>query len=111
MRTPAGFECRYFYGNYFRGRKDEECRLVSDDPAKGQWTPDVCRTCPVPGIIRANACPNMVINGNVERILLGLRKRMKVTVYCTKSRSNVKEPEIGCGQCHPLPDAFEEKLP
>ena len=28
MRTPAGKECRYFYGNYHRGRGIEECRLL-----------------------------------------------------------------------------------
>ena len=54
MRTPAGTECPYFYGDYFRGRNVEECRLLK---AAGQrWTRDLCKTCPVPGIARANAC-------------------------------------------------------
>ena len=30
MRTPAGKECQYFYGDYYRGRNQEECRLLSD---------------------------------------------------------------------------------
>lgn len=110
MRTPAGFECRYFYGNYFRGRKQEECRLI-DPTSPGKWTPDLCRTCPVPAILRANACTFMVLEGEVDKSFLGLRRRVKVRAYCTKSHTNVYEPEVGCGQCHPLADIFEEKQP
>jgi hypothetical protein len=29
MRTPAGTECKYFYGDYYRGRSQEECRLLA----------------------------------------------------------------------------------
>ena len=36
MRTPAGKECKYFYGNYFRGRKTEECRLLRESAQS--WT-------------------------------------------------------------------------
>ena len=28
MKTPAGKECKYFYGNYYRGAHQEECRLI-----------------------------------------------------------------------------------
>ena len=41
MRTPAGFECKYFYGNYFRGRNEEECRLIGNTPPPHNWTPDL----------------------------------------------------------------------
>ncbi len=101
MRTPAGFECRYFYGNYHRGRKQEECRLIGDN-----WSPDLCKTCPVPAILRANACTHMVFEGTVNRFLFGLKKQVTVKAYCTKSGQAVEEPEIGCGQCHPLPQIF-----
>ena len=109
MRTPAGFECKYFYGNYFRGRHEEECRLIGSTPPPHQWTPDLCKTCPVPGILQANACPNLVLHGEVGGQLLGLRKRVKVSAYCTKSQTNVAEPEIGCGLCHPEIKEFFEK--
>lgn len=111
MRTPAGTECRYFYGNYFRGRKQEECRLVENTPSAAAWTSDLCRTCPVPGILLANACSNLILSGKVEKTLLGLRKKMKIQAYCTLSLKEVAEPEVGCGQCHPLGDIFKEKLP
>lgn len=65
----------------------------------------------MPGILLSNACPNMVLSGKVEKTLLGLRKRMKIGAYCTLSKQIVAEPEVGCGQCHPLMDIFKEKLP
>lgn len=109
MRTPAGFECPFFYGNYFRGRKDEECRLIGNAPAPHHWTPDLCAKCPVPGIVQANACQYMELNAKVHRSLLGLIKRVEVTAHCKKSQQTVKEPHVGCGQCHPLPPIFTEK--
>jgi len=28
MKTPAGKDCKYFYGDYYRGRDLEECNLL-----------------------------------------------------------------------------------
>lgn len=109
MRTPAGFECTFFYGNYFRGRKDEECRLIGSTPPPNHWTPDICAKCPVPAILRANACEHMELRAKVQRPLLGLIKRVDVSAYCVKSKKDVPEPHIGCGQCHPLPQVFLDK--
>lgn len=106
MRTPAGFECKFFYGNYFRGRKQEECRLIGNTPPPHHWSPDICSVCPVPRIIQANACEHMELSAQVQRSLFGLIKKVNITAYCNKSQQAVKEPEIGCGQCHPLPPAF-----
>lgn len=109
MRTPAGFECKYFYGNYFRGRKQEECRLIGNAPPPGHWTPDLCQKCPVPGILRANACEHMELKGRVKRSLLGIIRKVEVSAHCTQSQQAVAEPHVGCGQCHPLPPVFTEK--
>lgn len=106
MRTPAGSECKFFYGNYFRGRKQEECRLIGNAPPPHHWTPDICAKCPIPGILRANACENIEYKAQVQRSLFGLIKRVEVTAYCSKSQQFVPEPHIGCGQCHPLPPVF-----
>jgi hypothetical protein len=108
MRTPAGVECPFFYGDYYRGRKQEECRLIGSVPSPKNWSPDLCRSCPVPGILRANACSNMVLEGRVERNLLGLRRRVKVSAFCTLSKKVVTEPYIGCGECHPLSFSLKE---
>jgi hypothetical protein len=110
MRTPAGFECKYFYGNYFRGRSNEECRLLGEAQPPQLWTPDLCKTCPVPGIQRANACPNLVLHAEVHRSFLGLKRQVRISAYCEKSQRNVNEPEIGCGLCHPeINEYFENE--
>jgi hypothetical protein len=102
MRTPAGTECPFFYGNYYRGRSDEECRLIGNQPPPRNWTRDLCAVCPVPKIKRANSCEFMTLSGTVQRGILGIGKKVIVSAYCRKSNSDVKVPEIGCGICHPL---------
>jgi hypothetical protein len=108
MRTPAGFECKYFYGDYFRGRSVEECRLLK---AAGQnWSPDLCKTCPVPDITRANACEYLQLRATVGRPLnAAFMRRVQLSAYCEKTHRDVKEPHIGCGECHPLPPIFDLK--
>jgi hypothetical protein len=108
MRTPAGSECKFFYGNYFRGKRQEECRLIGNAPPPHHWTPDMCGKCPVPGILRANSCQYMELSAKVKRPLLGFFRRVEVTAYCEKSQQQVAEPHVGCGQCHPLPPVFSE---
>ncbi len=110
MRTPAGTECPYFYGDYYRGRSREECRLLSATDPPQRWTPDLCRTCPVPAIRRANACEHMRLSGRVARPPQALfRRRVRVSAWCEKTRRAVPEPEIGCGDCHPLPSILETR--
>ena len=108
MKTPAGRECPHFYGDYFRGKNVEECRLLN---LFGQaWTPDLCKTCPVPDIARANSCQHMKLKASVSRPLTALfQKRVQVSAYCEKSRRDVSEPQVGCGECHALPFKFEIK--
>jgi hypothetical protein len=108
MRTPAGSECRYFYGDYRRGRNHEECRLLDEATPRQEWTRDLCKTCPVPAILMANACPHMVLAGRVEKTFLGFRRRVHVSAYCTLSKQDVAEPQIGCSQCHTIPEIFIE---
>ena len=106
MKTPAGTECPYFYGNYFRGRNMEECRLLK--AAGERWTPDLCKTCPVPGISRANACEFLRLNPTVERPVSALfQRRVKISATCDKTHRSVAEPHIGCGECHQLPFKLE----
>ena len=108
MKTPAGNECPYFYGDYYRGRNVEECRLLK---ASGQQlTASLCRTCPVPGIARANSCEFMKLRATVTRpVTAGFQRRVQVSAYCEKSKRAVTEPQIGCGECHALPFNFEIK--
>ena len=108
MKTPAGKECPHFYGDYFRGRSLEECRLLKT--AGKHWTRDLCSTCPVPAISQANACEFMQLRATIARPLSSaFMRRVQVQAFCEKSNKNVKEPQVGCGECHVLPFNFEVK--
>jgi hypothetical protein len=106
MRTPFGSECSFFYGNYFRGKSDEECRLIGNLPPPNNWTRDLCKTCPVPAIIRANACRNMSLSARITRSLGIGKRKVEITAFCSKAQTVVKTPQVGCGLCHPL-DEFK----
>jgi hypothetical protein len=105
MKTPAGKECPYFYGDYYRGRNVEECRLLK---AQGEsWTRDLCATCPVPAIALANSCQHMKLKAKVARPLSAIfQRRVQISAYCEKTERDVVEPQIGCGECHELPFKF-----
>lgn len=109
MRTPAGIECKYFYGDYYRGRNHEECRLLKE--SMQDWKPVLCKTCPVPSILRANSCEFMSISAKITRPAIGLfQPRVQVSAFCSKVQRKVSEPHIGCGECHPfLPKIEVEK--
>ncbi len=106
MRTPAGTECRYYYADYYRGSSKEECRLLARVtharvPHAERWEPKLCAHCPVPGILRANACPHMRLYGRVVRRWLGLQRRVEVRAACAEDGGPVANPHVGCGHCHP----------
>jgi hypothetical protein len=42
----------------------------------------------------------MILEARVGSSFLGLKKKVEVSAFCTRSEADVKEPEIGCGQCH-----------
>ena len=101
MRNPAGMDCKFFYGDYHRGRNHEECSLLQS--ASLDWRPDYCNKCPVPSILRANACETMVLTPKVTRSIINLFKSaVEVSAFCQKTLRDVKEPHVGCGECHPI---------
>ena len=106
MKTPAGHECPYFYSDYHRGRNTEECRALK--AARQKWTADLCKTCAVPAITRANACQSLKLRATVVRPWRALlQRRVQIAAHCEKSLRDVPEPQIGCGECHALPFSFE----
>jgi hypothetical protein len=54
----------------------------------------------VPDILRANNCPNMVLDARVTRRLLGLAQRVEVSGWCKEHFLDVPHPAVGCGHCH-----------
>lgn len=108
MRTPAGKECRFFYGDYHRGRELEECRLLEAASPPVTWKRVYCETCPVPGILLANACQDLVLIPSLGKKLPFLKPQVRVTTYCKKTAKSGFDPHIGCGECHQLPLEFRE---
>jgi hypothetical protein len=99
MRTPYGAECKFYYADFHRGRSTQQCRLPRRDPDE-KWAPALCRSCPVPRLLLANACPNLFLTGKIDRGFLGLNRKMTVDAFCRKSDSPIAEPAVGCGHCH-----------
>jgi len=106
MRTPAGKECRYFYGDYYRGREHEECRLLNAENPSLPWKPNLCFICPVPAILQANACSHLQLQPSLARPFPFIKQEVRVKPYCQKTNRSGFDPHIGCGECHPLPDVF-----
>jgi hypothetical protein len=111
MKTPAGKECRFFYGDYYRGRAREECRLLNSATPPLPWRADMCKTCPVPDILLDNACQHMVFEPSLQRPFPFLKQQVSVQAYCNKTQLRGFDPHIGCGQCHPLPPEFAGDKP
>jgi len=110
MRTPAGSDCHFYYADFYRGRSTQECRLIGRNPRSERWEPKLCARCPVPDILHANACPNMVLEARVVRRWLGLVRRVEVYAVCTKYQLEVDDPYVGCGHCHPQAAAILNAL-
>jgi len=108
MRTPAGKECSFFYGDYFRGRNNEECRLLKDASPPLEWKPTFCSDCPVPDIQMANACEFMQLTPKIVRSFPFTKQRVQVSTNCDKTKRRDFDPHIGCGECHKLPPIFAE---
>ncbi len=106
MKNPAGVECAFFFGDYYRGRDREECRLLSSTSPPLPWQPRLCDSCPVPGILRANSCEHMQLRPRLTRPFPFLPQQVRVGAYCKKTGSDVEEPHIGCGECHQIPEIF-----
>jgi hypothetical protein len=106
MKTPAGIECRYFFGDYHRGKNREECRLLDSASPPLVWQEKLCVTCPVPEISRANSCEHMRLIAELKRLFPLFPQQVQVKAYCTKTNQDVREPQVGCGECHDLPEIF-----
>jgi hypothetical protein len=96
MNKPVN--CRYFYGDYFRGKNKEECRLVGTNPANGvEWRRKLCDRCPVPELLIASNSRDLMLEGEVRRRFL--RENVEVTfAVCGKHLVQLEDPRY-CPQC------------
>lgn len=96
MNKPVN--CRYFYGDYFRGKNKEECRLVGSNPDNERpWRRRLCDSCPVPGLLIATNSPDLLLQAEVKRKFL--RDGVEVIfAVCAKHMIELDDPRL-CPQC------------
>ncbi len=99
MKTPAGQECRFYYQDFFRGRSEQECRLVKNNPASATWKVKDCTGCPVPDILLANSSPDLVLEATIKKGFMGLNRHVEVHASCSRHLIEVPKPEVGCPKC------------
>lgn len=96
MNKPVN--CRYFYGDYFRGKNVEACRLLEANPDNPiPWKRKLCDTCPVPAVLITSNCRDLELEGTVKRSFL--RERVEITfAVCTRHMEQLDDPLV-CPAC------------
>jgi hypothetical protein len=96
MKKPVN--CRYFYGDYFRGKEKEVCRLLAASPENERpWKRSLCNSCPVPAVVIASNSRDLALEAKVERKFL--REQVEVTfAVCTKHMLELSDPLV-CPRC------------
>jgi hypothetical protein len=90
--------CRYFYGDYFRGKNVEACRLLEANPDNPiPWKRKHCDSCPVPAVLIASNSRHLELEGTVKRSFL--RERVEITfAVCTRHLEQLADP-LHCPAC------------
>ncbi len=96
MGNPVN--CRYFYGDYFRGKNVEECRLLEANPSNQRaWRRKLCDSCPVPETLITSNCRDLGLEAEVQRKFL--REQVVITFSaCTKHVLELDDP-LYCPKC------------
>jgi len=96
MSNPVN--CRYFYGDYHRGKNIEECRLIDSNPDNQRpWRRKLCDTCPVPEILITSNSRDLLLEAEVKRKFL--RDQVEVTFAVCAKHMNELEDGRYCPQC------------
>jgi hypothetical protein len=99
MKTPAGKECKYYYGDFHRGRSEQACRLIEGNPDSPPWYPGLCHSCPVPDILAANGSSTLKLDGKVVKKFFGLKQQVEVEGWCSECFNVIPNPWQGCPNC------------
>lgn len=96
MNKPVN--CRFFYGDYFRGKHKEECRLLAANPENQiAWKRNHCNSCPVPEILIVSNTRELALEAKIVRKFL--RSQVEVTfAVCTRHMVELTDPRY-CPQC------------
>ena len=95
---PEPVDCKYFYGDYFRGRDHEECRLLESSPGNQRpWKRKLCDTCPVPNVVRTTNSSGLALEAEVKRRMF--RERVEITfAVCIEHMLELDDPTY-CPAC------------
>lgn len=100
MTPPV--DCRFFFGDYHRGKNREECRLLDANPNNRiPWRRKHCDSCPVPGILRETNCPSLALEAQLKRRFPwgASWARVEVTLaVCTEHILELSDPRH-CPRC------------
>ncbi len=99
MRTPAGKECKFYFGDFHRGRNVQACRLIERNPDSSPWEPKICQSCPVPDILQVNQSKNLKLDGKVVKKLFGFVKEIEIEGWCSECFRQVSNLKRGCANC------------
>ena len=96
MSKPVN--CRYFYGDYHRGKNREECRLLDANRNNPRpWQRKYCDSCPVPELLIASNSRDLLLEGEVQRVFF--QERVKVTfAVCSRHMIELDNP-LHCPEC------------
>ena len=95
---PQPVNCRYFYGDYFRGNKRETCRLLEASPGNERpWKRKLCNSCPVPDLLLTSNCPSLLLEVEVKKRFLSERVEVTFSV-CNEHLIELDDP-LFCPQC------------
>ena len=96
--AKGSVNCRYFYGDYHRGRNYEECRLLEANPDNQRpWKRKLCESCPVPEILITSNSRDLLLEGTVKRKFIW--ENVEVTfAICQKHLIELLDPHY-CPKC------------
>jgi hypothetical protein len=102
--------CRYFHGDYFRGKNQEECRLIAANPENERpWRRRLCDSCPVPEILITSNSRDLLLEAEVKRRFL--RDGVDVTfAICAKHMVELSDPRY-CPECAREEQAIAKAAP
>ncbi len=96
--SDKSVSCVFYHEDSHRQATRRACRLIQRNPQSEPWHYGLCRTCPVPGLLRANPCIHLVLEARVVR-KLGIFQRVEPYTVCTAKAVELTNPDAcwrGC---------------
>lgn len=98
MHGLASVDCPFYHSDFNRGQETSACRMLEASPhgASG-WHEGLCRSCPVPALMRDTACHHLHVEGEIRQLFL--RKRVQVTFALCRSGVEELANPMRCPTC------------